>query len=117
MRYMLLVYQDEAASNAATEAEMAESMALFNQFHQEVMASGKMETAERLHHTDTATTVRVRSGETLITDGPYAETKEQLGGIYIFQCADLDEALEIAARVPTVLSGAIEVRPIFEGPS
>ena len=63
-----------------------------------------------------ATTVRVRAGETLSTDGPYAETKEQLGGFYIFECEDLDEAIEIAARIPSAESGYIEIRPVFEAP-
>jgi len=115
MHYMMLVYQDEEASRAASEEEMDQSMAAFGAFHQEMMERGNMTAAERLKHSDAATTVRVRQGETLTTDGPYAETKEQLGGIYIFDCKDLDEALEIASKIPTARSGVIEVRPIFEG--
>ena len=113
MRYMMLVFQDEQAAKRATEAELQESEQVFHEFHAQMRARGGMQAAERLRHTDTATTVRVRSGQLLTTDGPYAETKEQLGGAYIFECEDLDEAIEIAAMIPTAQSGAIEVRPIY----
>jgi hypothetical protein len=113
MNYVMMVYQYEAASKAATEEEMAASVARFEKFHGEVAASGHLVDAQRLQHSDTATTVRVREGETLATDGPYAETKEQLGGFYVFECADLDEAIGIAARIPTSESGFIEIRPVF----
>lgn len=114
MKYVMLVYHDEAASKAASEEELAASLERFNQFHQEVMESGNLLDAQRLRHSDTSTTVKVRDEETITTDGPYAETKEQLGGFYLFDCADLDEAIEIAARIPTAESGFIEIRPVFE---
>jgi hypothetical protein len=113
MKYVMFVYQDEAASKAASAEAMAASLDRFNVFHQEVMASGHLQDAQRLQHTDTATTVKVREGKVLSTDGPYAETKEQLGGFYLFECANLDEAIGIAARIPTAESGAIEIRPVF----
>jgi hypothetical protein len=113
MKYVMFVYQDEAASKAASAEVMAASLERFNAFHEEVIASGHLQDAQRLRHTDTATTVRVREGKILSTDGPYAETKEQLGGFYLFECADLDEAIGIAARIPTAEAGAIEIRPVF----
>lgn len=115
MRYVMMVYQDEAASKAASDEEMASSLERFNAFHQEVIQSGHLVDAQRLHHSDMATTVRVREGRVLTTDGPYAETKEQLGGFYLFECEDLDEAIAIAARIPTAESGCIEIRPVFGG--
>lgn len=116
MKYAMLVYQDEQSAKQATEEQMAASLGRFNAFHQEVAESGHLQDAQRLRHSDVATTVRVREGQTLTTDGPYAETKEQLGGFYIFECADLDEAIGIAARIPTAKSGYIEIRPVFEAP-
>lgn len=113
MKYTMLVYQDEKAAKAASEEQLAASLARFNAFHEEVTQSGHLLDAQRLHHSDLATTVRLREGKTLTTDGPYAETKEQLGGFYIFDCEDLDEAIEIAARIPTAESGHIEIRPLF----
>lgn len=117
MRYVMLVYQDEKAAKAASEAEMAESLELFNAFHEELIASGHLQVGQRLRHSDTATTIKVREGKTLTTDGPFAETKEQLGGFYIFECRDLDEAIEIAARIPAALSGSIEIRPAYPLPA
>lgn len=115
MKYVMLVYQDEAAAQIASEEEMAASLERFNRFHQEVMESGKLLDAQRLRHSDASTTVKVRDDKTITTDGPYAETKEQLGGFYLFECGDLDEAIEIAARIPTAESGLIEIRPVYEG--
>jgi hypothetical protein len=82
---------------------------------EEMMARGNMLFADLLHPTATATTVRVREGKRLMTDGPFAETKEQLGGVYVFECKDLDEAIEIAAKIPTARTGSIEIRPVFTG--
>lgn len=115
MKYVMLVYQDEKASKAASPEVMATSLERFNAFHQEVIASGHLKDAQRLRHSDMATSVRVREGKTLSTDGPYAETKEQLGGFYLFECADLDEAIALAARIPTAEAGVIEIRPVFDG--
>jgi hypothetical protein len=117
MRYVLMVYERQRDEDAPppTEEQVAAAYAAFDAFHAEAMASGKLEAANRLRPSATATTVRVREGKTLTTDGPFAETKEQLGGFYIFDCDHLDEAIEIAARIPTASwGGAIEVRPLWE---
>lgn len=112
MKYVMLVYQDEGAAKAASEQLLAESLERFNKFHEEVAASGHLLDGTRLRHSDTATSVKVREGETLTTDGPFIETKEQLAGFYLMDCVDLDEAISIAARIPTAASGAIEIRPV-----
>ncbi len=114
MRYMMLIYGDESVWDQETEAEMAEKMAAYNAFTKEVQAKGIFVGGEALQPTRTATTVRVREGRTLTTDGPFAETKEALGGFYILNCKDLDEALEYAAKIPDAKVGSIEVRPITE---
>ena len=115
MRYMMMVYDNEARWTEPTPEEMAKLMEEFDAFHAEIMERGVL-IAERLHPTPTATTLRVRDGKRLMTDGPFAETKEQLGGVYVFECKDLDEALDIAARIPTVKTGSIEIRPVFLPP-
>jgi hypothetical protein len=117
MRYVLFVYQDEAVSKAASQADMADSLERFNRFHQEIIESQHMLDSQRLQHSDSATTVKVRGGNVLTTDGPYAETKEQLGGFYLIEAADLEEAIEIAARVPTAEAGYVEIRPVFVPPT
>jgi hypothetical protein len=114
MRYILLINTSEAAE-AARSAE--ENEAVYNAyfaFSKEIRESGAYITGEALQPTSTATTVRVRNGQTLATDGPYAETKEQLGGFYMIEAADLDEAIAWAAKIPGAKEGAIEVRPIME---
>lgn len=114
MQYMLLIYGDESIKSAGPERE-----AMFKSyldFTQSLIASGHMKGGEGLQPTSTATTVRVRDGKALTTDGPFAETKEQLGGYYLIEARDLDEATRIAARVPGARSGAIEVRPVMELP-
>lgn len=117
MKYVLFVYQDEAAAKAASKETLAASLERFNQFHQEIIESGHMLDAQRLQHSDRATTVKVRGGEVLATDGPYAETKEQLGGFYLIEADDLEAAIDIAARVPTAEAGHIEIRPVFVPPA
>jgi hypothetical protein len=112
MKYMLLIYDDPSLlpdSDAAMKKILAEYFA----FTQEIINSGEYVSGERLDGTDTATSVRVRSGRTATTDGPFAETKEQLGGFYLVDVADLDRALELAAKLPAARIGAIEVRPVF----
>ncbi|HEV2349639.1 MAG TPA: YciI family protein [Terriglobia bacterium] len=115
MRYMLLIYSNERSREAATPEEQERIMA----GHGAVMAAtsqrGILQGAEPLEPTSTATTVRVQDGKVLVTDGPFAETKEQLAGYYILDCKDLDEALEWATKIPTACAGAtgcVEVRPI-----
>jgi hypothetical protein len=115
MRYMMMVYDQETRWTEPTPEEMAKLMEEFDAFHAEIVQRGVL-VAERLHPTSTATTVRVKEGKAMITDGPFAETKEQLGGVYIFECRDLDEAIELAAKIPTAKTGSIEIRPVFLPP-
>jgi hypothetical protein len=109
VQYLLLIYSDENRDAEAGE----DVLRRYGVFTQEVRDSGKLITADRLQPTTTATTVRIRNGETLVTDGPFAETKEQLGGFYLLECENIDEALEYAAKIPAAESGSIEVRPVW----
>lgn len=111
MKYALLIYGDEAKGAQMTEAEQTAEMEAYNAFGREAHAA--LAGGEALMPINTATTVRVREGETMITDGPFAETKEQLGGFYVVDCANLDEALAWAAKIPGALNGSIEVRPVM----
>ncbi|HET9981183.1 MAG TPA: YciI family protein [Ktedonobacterales bacterium] len=111
MQYALLIYGDEEADANATQQEQEAVYAAYNAFGKEFEA--KIAGGEALLATNTATTVRVRDGKTLTTDGPFAETKEQLGGFYLVNASDLDEAIQIAARIPGAASGSIEVRPVM----
>jgi hypothetical protein len=111
MRYMLLVYLDEQAlSETEREHCYVESAGLA----QELTSSGHYLAASPLHPTSTATSVRVRDGKALVTDGPFAETREQLGGYFLITARDLDEAIGIAARIPVARMGTIEIRPVLE---
>jgi len=112
MRYLLSIYGDESAD--FTPEQGAQMMAAYNAFTEEVKAAGAFIGGEGLQPTATATTVRVRDGEPLLTDGPFAETREQLGGFYLLECADLDEAVRWAAKIPGAASGSIEVRPVMD---
>jgi hypothetical protein len=116
MRYLLLIYTPEATQPPSPEAMEAETKA-YGAFTADIRERGLMEAGEALEPTSTATTVRVQDGRTVTTDGPYAETKEALGGFYLVNARDLDEAIEIAARIPAAKRGAIEVRPIWELPA
>lgn len=117
MRYVMLIYLDETAQAEISPAEQQQTLSDYWAFNDETQAKGLYEAGEPLEPTPTATTVRVRDGRTMTTDGPFAETKEQLGGFYILECKDLDEALEYAAKIPTARNGSIEVRPIMQLPS
>ena len=108
MQYMLLIYSNE---NGAAEGD-PDVLKRYGTFTEDVRENGKLVTADRLQPTAAATTVRIRNGETLVTDGPFAETKEQLGGYYLVDAADMDEALKIAKRIPSARYGSIEVRPV-----
>ena len=113
MQYLLLIYRSEAeASNmdAAAVKNMTDEYATFTQ---SIIQGGNFKAGDRLQPATTATTVRVREGKTLTTDGPFAETREQLGGYYLIEAKDLDAALAIAARIPGARFGSIEVRPIW----
>ena len=116
MNYMLLIYTPEAveAELAANPTTLDAYMAEYNNFTRETRERGVYVAGEALHDTRSATTVRVRDGKTTVTDGPFAETKEQLGGFYIVNCQNLDEALEIAAKIPGARHGSIEVRPVVD---
>ncbi len=113
MQYMLLIYSADSAGPAPESAEFGEMMQGYGAFSQEVREKGIMKGGDPLQSVATATTVRVRDGATETTDGPFAETKEQLGGFYILDCEDLDEAIEYAAKIPSAKFGSIEIRPIM----
>ena len=113
MRYLLLIYTAEP-TEAVPEDVMATEMEAYNAFGRWVQERGLMRAGEALHPTSAATTVRVRDGKTIATDGPFAETKEALGGFYLIEAANLDEAIEAAARIPGSQHGSIEIRPIWE---
>ena len=111
MKYMLLIYGDELAlSETEREQCYRDSTALAHQIH----ATGRYLAASPLHPTATATSVRVREGKSLITDGPFAETHEQLGGYFLIDAEDLDEAIAIAERIPMARRGTVEIRPVIE---
>ena len=114
MEYMLLIYGDPAESKKMTPAEQGEMFQGYMTFTQELTKSGKNKGGAPLESASTATTVRVRNGKTTVTDGPFAETKEQLGGYYLVEAKDLDEAISIAARIPGAKVGSIEVRPVMK---
>ncbi|HYP08043.1 MAG TPA: YciI family protein [Bryobacteraceae bacterium] len=114
MKYLLMIYGNEEVdaqkSKEALEAEMGAYFAYTN----EVETAGALRGGEALHPTSTATTVRVRNGKISTTDGPFAETKEQLGGYYVVECSNLDEAIKWAAKIPHAAECAVEVRPIMD---
>ena len=115
MRYLLLIYTDEAADAQMSQEQQAEIYQAYNAFGEDLKRLGaQLQGGEALMPTNTATTVRVRDGKILTTDGPFAETKEQLGGYYQFNCKDLDEAIKIASKIPGAAYGSIEIRPIME---
>ncbi|MFI5047277.1 MAG: YciI family protein [Acidimicrobiia bacterium] len=114
MRYLLLICTDESAMAAASPEEGAAMMDEYMAFSNDMAERGVLQGGERLRATSDATTVQVRDGEILTADGPFAETKEQIGGYFLVDCRDLDEAVEIAAKIPGARLGTIEVRPIWE---
>ena len=113
MKYLLLICVDRSLPEP-DEAAMASLMAEYETFTREIVASGELVGGEQLQRPDTATSVRVRNGRPSLTDGPFAETTEQIGGFYLVDVKDLDRALELAARVPTARPGVVEVRPIVD---
>lgn len=114
MRYVLLIYYNEDDLAAAGSNEQAAEFAEYVEFNSMLDSAGASLAAQALQPTTTATTVRVRSDEALLTDGPFAETKEQLGGFYLIEADDLDHAIELAAHVPSARYGSVEVRPIWD---
>jgi hypothetical protein len=113
MKYILLIYLDE---RALSENEREECYGESTQLAQQLYLSGQYLAANPLHPTSMATSVRVRDGKRFVTDGPFAETREQLGGYFLIDAKDLDEAIGIAARIPMVRKGTVEVRPVIEIP-
>jgi hypothetical protein len=111
MKYMLLVYLDE---QALSEAEREQCYVKSAKLAREIHSKGQYLDASPLHPTATATSVRVREGKRVVTDGPFAETREQLGGYYLINAGDLDEAIAIAERIPVANMGTIEIRPVLE---
>lgn len=115
MQYLLLIYN--CATQSASEHESGAMMKEYGDFTRSIIASGHYKGGNALQPTTTATSVRVRDGKSLLTDGPFAETAEQLGGYYLIEAANLDEATGIAARIPGARTGTIEVRPIWSMPA
>jgi hypothetical protein len=113
MQYLLLIYQNEAEFGKMDAAARQKVSAEYGAYTQSIVQSGNFKAGDGLQPTTTATTVRVRDGKTLTTDGPFAETREQLAGYYLVEAKDLDAALGIAARIPGARTGSIEVRPIM----
>jgi hypothetical protein len=112
MKYMLLIHEDEQGFLNLTESERQAIYAEYRRFSEEIVASGNYIAGSELQPTTTATSVRIRDGKRLVTDGPFAETREQLGGYYLVEAKDLDEAIALASRLPTARTGTIEVRPL-----
>ena len=113
MRYLLMIYEDPATAPRTPEAWEA-MMAEYGAYTAWLQETGQFLGGEALQDVADATTVAVRDGRRIITDGPFAETKEQLGGYFLVDCADLDEAIEVASKIPTAKVGTIEVRPVWE---
>ena len=116
MRYLLLIGSENKTAAPPSPAEGQAMVQAFMRFSEEVRAAGKTVVSERLRPEDEASRVRVKAGQRQVTDGPFAETKEVLGGFYLLECRDLDEASELAARIPAATRGSIEIRPIWELP-
>jgi hypothetical protein len=113
MKYAFTIYGDESGRESATPEEMQAMSQAYGTFTQEVEEKGILLAGDGLYPTQTATTVRVRDGERNVTDGPFAETKEQLGGFYVLDCKDLDDAIDWAAKIPGAQFGSIEIRPVM----
>ncbi len=114
MRYLCLIYDEEKKVGAMSKSDMEARMGEYGTFTEAIRKSGQYLGGEALQPVQTATTVRVRNGKVSTTDGPFAETKEQLGGFYLINAKDLNEAIQVASRIPSARLGSIEVRPIME---
>ena len=114
MRYALLICTEDKRQAEMSDDEAGAQMAGYMAWGEEMGSRGVLQGGERLRPTSSATTVRVRDGEVLTSDGPFAETKEQLAGFYLVDCKDLDEAIDVASKIPGATHGSIEVRPIWE---
>jgi len=113
MRYILMICTEESTEGALSPDEQTAMMGEYAAFGEEMGRRGVLQGGERLRPTTDATTVRVRDGEVLTSDGPFAETKEQIGGYFAVDCKDLDEAIEVASKIPSARQGSVEVRPIW----
>ena len=113
MQYLLMIYRSEAELSKMDPAARQKITAEYGAFTQSIIQSGHFKAGDGLQPTTTATTVRVRDGKTLTTDGPFAETREQLGGYYLIEAKDLDAAIAMAARIPGAKTGSVEVRPVM----
>ena len=113
MQYLLLIYRNEAQQGRMAPADYQKLLAEYTAYTQSIVQSGHFKAGDGLQPTSTATTVRVRDGKTMTTDGPFAETREQLGGYYLVEAKDLNAAIELAARIPGAREGSIEVRPVM----
>jgi len=116
MNYMLLIYETPDAWEGASEAEVGQMMGDYFAFTQEIVDSGEMVSGDPLQGIETATTVTLRGDDTIVTDGPFAETKEVLGGYYLVNVDSLERAQQLAAKIPAARTGKIEIRPIMEIP-
>ena len=116
MKYLLLIYSDEQAWERTSPEGREQMYKQYGELATEMTEKGQLLGGDELAPTSSATTVRVAEGERLVTDGPFAETKEQLGGYFLVDVDDLDAAIDIAARIPAAQHGSVEVRPLLEGP-
>ena len=114
MRYLCLIYENEKAWESKPQSELEALMGEYHTFTENIRSNGKLVAGEALQPTPTATTVRVRNGKISTTDGPFAETKEQLGGFYLIDAKDLNEAIQVASKIPPAREGSVEVRPVRE---
>jgi hypothetical protein len=114
MKYLLLLFGDESSWAGMTEEEAGAELAAYERYGEEATKAGVFVSGEGLQPTSTATTMRIVGGERILSDGPFAETKEQLGGFYVLDCKDLDDALAWAERCPASESGSIEIRPVMD---
>ncbi len=112
MKYLCLIYDDEKSMSARSQSESTAFTGEYFAFSEDIRKSGHYVAAEALQPVQTATTVRIRNGKVSTTDGPFAETKEQLGGFYLIEARDLNDALQVASKIPSARTGSIEVRPI-----
>ena len=117
MKYLCLIYEDEVQWESMPKADAEKMFGEYHAYTEDIRKSGHMIGGEALQPTQTATTVRVRNGKVSTTDGPFAETKEQLGGYYLVEAKDLNDAIQVAARIPGARTGSVEVRPILAVPS
>jgi hypothetical protein len=114
MKYMLLIHDNEKEWGGLSHEEQQQIMAEYRRFTEEIRTSGHYRAGSQLQPTSSATTVRIRNGKRLVTDGPFAETREQLGGYYLVEATNLDEAIALAERLPSARMGTIEIRPLAE---